>query len=261
MDFQEELKQNLRSAETVQREAIQQETERIMEKAKNSLSDIKHRLLENAKYARTETKDGVTSVCCFYELPNSYMSVQSTDNNEQIRKDRQKLFHDPNLKYHTWVYYNVSPKHSREYYEYISALKELAEAEKISIEPVVYNSERKQMATFPTTLKDPYFFGWRLCVRATSVISVDENYKPEQSAATTSQKPPVQDVTPKEETFSAKDEKDDNTKIFMCLLILMGIGVAAYALSIADISEMGKGLCWLLLFVGIIFVYKILSKK
>lgn len=215
MDFQEELKQNLRSPETVYKEEIQQKTDKARAEAEKALSNIKYRLLESARNAQTETIDGVTSVYCFYEIPSKYMKTRKVDNNDELGKDAKKLIHDPTLRHHEWQHYEVSPTYGTEYFAYIWALEELAKAENINIKPVIYNKKEKQMASFPTVLKDAFFWGYgcRLCVRATSVISVDENYKPEQS--TTPQKidviditpKDVQNITPKEEPFSEQQKK------------------------------------------------------
>lgn len=227
MDFQEELKQNLRSAETVYKEEIQQKTDKAKAEAQKAFGNIKYRLLESARNAQTEIIDGVTSVYCFYEIPSIYMKSYRVDNNDELRKDAKKLIHDPLLRYHVWYHYDVSPTYCTEYFAYISVLKELAKAENISIKPVIYNKRVKQMASFPTVLKDAFSweFDSRLCVRATSAISVDENYKPERS--TTPQIIAVQDITPKqditpnEEQFLEQQKKDDSNKIFMYLFILI----------------------------------------
>lgn len=260
MDFQNELKQNLRSAETVQREARQQENDWIMMKAKNSLHDIKRQLIESAKYARTETKNGVTSVYCFYDLPYHYMNVRRVDNIDEIKQDQQRfaLFRDPNLIYRSWNCYEVASKYSTEFWQYISALKRIAATEKISLEPVVYNSKENKMASFPTKLPNDYSMGWRLCVRATSVISVDENYKSAQSTSTTSQKPPVQDVNIKKETTSTQNTQDSNGATIVKSLVVIGLCVGAFAICLAgDMGKLGMGL---LLIVAAILGYKILSK-
>ncbi|MDO4754768.1 MAG: hypothetical protein Q4A54_00340 [Parabacteroides sp.] len=127
MNFQDELKKNLRSPETVQQEARQQENDWIMMKAKNSLHNIKRQLIESAKYARTETKNGVTSVYCFYDLPYHYMNVRRVDNIDEIKQDQQKfaLFRDPKLIYRSWNCYEVASRYSTEFWQYISALKKL----------------------------------------------------------------------------------------------------------------------------------------
>lgn len=45
----------------------------------------------------------------------------------------------------TWNNYEIEPKYSNEYWEFITALKQLATAEHISIESVVYNGRDKKM--------------------------------------------------------------------------------------------------------------------
>lgn len=264
MDFQEELKQNLRSPETVYKEKIQQKTDKAKAEAEKALSNIKYRLLENAKNAKTETIDGVTSVYCFYEIPSNYMKIRKVDNSDELREDAKKLIHDPTLRHHEWRYYEVSPTYGTEYYAFIWALEELAKAEKISIKPVIYNSREKQMASFPTVLKDAFSwdFDTRLCVRATSVVSVDENYKPEQSS-TTSQSPAVQDITPKEEPFSVQQKEDNSNMIFLCLFILIVvIGISIYVFWNVDDSGMGSILHFItiaLMLGAVIFTVKKLS--
>lgn len=266
MDFQEELKQNLRSAETVENEARQQELAEMKAEAAKSLKEIKYRLLESAKYARTETKDGVTSVYCFYQLPYHYMSFSRGNNDEELRANAKlpKLLRDPNLKYHSWTCYDVEPENSTKYYLYIWSLRELAAAEKISIETVIYDSKANKMASFPAKLSHDYGSSWRLCVRATSVVSVDENYKPEQTTSSTLQKQPVEDITPKEETFEVRNtQNSEGPSLGKILFVLVLLIAAIVLLCVTAINEYGLGVdAVVLMFVvgSIVLGYKMLSK-
>lgn len=257
MNFQEELKKNLRSPETVQREARQQENDWIMMKAKNALHDIKRQLIDSAKYARTETKNGVTSVYCFYELPYHYMNVRRLDNIDEIKKDQQKfaLFRDPNLIYRSWNSYEVASKYSNEYWQFLSALKRIAAEEKISLEPVVYNHKENKMAAFPSKLPNDYSMGWRLCFRATSVISVDKNYKPVQSTVTNT--PPIQNVNENNQSTSSQNNQSSDGTVIVKSLIAIGLCVGAFALCLAgDMGKLGMGL---LLIGAAILGYNILK--
>ena len=67
-DFQEELRRNLRSPETVAKEREDEEIARQYENAAFELSQIKNKLIESAKNAQYTVENGVTRVFCLYSL-------------------------------------------------------------------------------------------------------------------------------------------------------------------------------------------------
>ncbi|MDO4754769.1 MAG: hypothetical protein Q4A54_00345 [Parabacteroides sp.] len=99
--------------------------------------------------------------------------------------------------------------------------------------------------------------GWRLCVRATSVVSVDKNYKPAQTVLATSQKPPVQDVNTQKEKSSVQNTQESDGATIAKSLVAIGLCVAAFVICLAgDMGELGMGL---LLIGAAILGYNILK--
>jgi len=176
MNFQDELKKNLRSPEVVKKEVDEQKTNRTLETAKYDLSKIKSRLIESAKVGKYTVENGVTKVTCIYEdywQLNRYMRTGRLDNGTELAENQKKfiLFRDPNLVYCVWKTFQIEPKYSEEYYRYSAALKQLATAENIQIEFVVHNNKTGEFYPFPSKVKDTYNMTYcQLCVRASTAI-------------------------------------------------------------------------------------------
>ena len=173
LDFQEELKQNMRSPEVVRRENAERMNNAMKYDAERTMREIKNALMYKAKNAEYVIENGVTSLTCFCQMPYRFMRSREEDNLEQLKQNQQifVLFRDPNLIYMTWKNYEINPKYNNEYWQYISALKELAKKEKISIESVVYNSRDKKYVPFPSRVRNDYSGGWWVCVKAKIVVS------------------------------------------------------------------------------------------
>ena len=144
MNFQDELKKNLRSSEVVKKENDEQKTNFTLETAKSDLRKIKSRLIESAKTGKYTVENGITKVTCIHEdywQINRYMRAGRLDNGKEIAENQKKfiLFRAPNLVYCVWKTFQIEPKHSEEYYRYSAALKQLAAEENIQIEFVVHN--------------------------------------------------------------------------------------------------------------------------
>ena len=261
MSFQDELKENLRSFEEVQKEVTQRETDYMMMKANNSLHDIKNKLIESAKYARTETQNGITSVFCYYELPHYYMNIRMESNINQLKQDQQKfvLFRDPNLTYHTWSCYEVSPNYSTEFWQYISTLKELASKENISIEPVVYNYKENRAESFPSKLPNNHNLSWRLHLKATSVISIDEDYLETQQTVTSTStyEYQVENINSNRKTTSTQYMKSSDGEIIVKSIIVILFCLIAFLICFSgNFGQLGMAL----LLIGVAFLgYKIME--
>lgn len=175
-DFQEELRRNLRSPETVAKEKEDEETARQYENAAFELSQLKRALLESAKNAQYTVENGVTKVYCLYKSLHgrSYLRMKVTDNMEQLVQDRKRLaiFRDPDLVLQTWRHFEVDPRWSDEYRLFSGALKELAARENIFVEFVVYNWNTEQVYPFPSTVKEHYSMSsCELRIRASTVVA------------------------------------------------------------------------------------------
>lgn len=174
-DFQEELRRNLRSPETVAKEREDEETVRQYERAAFELSQIKNKLVESAKNAEYTVENGVTKVLCLYKPMHGsdYLRMNVTDNMEQLVQDRKRLaiFRDPDLVYHSWRSFEIDPRWSDEYRLFSGALKELAAKENIVVEFVVYNPGNGQVYPFPSTVDEHYSLPYcKLYIKASTTV-------------------------------------------------------------------------------------------
>lgn len=176
MNFQDEIKKNLRSPEAVKKESDEQKANYMLETVKHDLRKIKELLIESAKGAKYTVENGVTKVTCLYEdywKINRYMRTGRLDNGNEIAENQKKfvLFRDPNLVYCVWKTFQIDPRYSEEYHRYSATLKQLAAEENIQIEFVVHNNRTNEIYPFPTKIKDTYNMTYcQLCVRASTVI-------------------------------------------------------------------------------------------
>lgn len=175
-DFQEELRRNLRSPETVAKEKEDEEIARQYKNAEFELSQIKNKLIESAKNAQYTVENGVTKVYCLYKPlgRSSYLRMNVTDNMEQLVQDRKRLaiFRDPDLVLQSWRHFEVDPRWSDEYRLFSAALKELAARENIFVEFVVYNRNTEQVYPFPSTVDEHYSMSsCELCIKASTVVA------------------------------------------------------------------------------------------
>lgn len=146
--------------------------------AQRTLETIKKLLLNKVQNAEYVKQNGVTSVSCTCDINYRYLRKRSYNNGDQLRENQKKsfLFRDPNLVYRTWDVFDVEPKYASEYNNFMAALKELASKENITIEPILLNGKNGAYP-FPST-QDRIFGYTQLCVKATTIIAVDPNYKP-----------------------------------------------------------------------------------
>lgn len=173
MSFQDELKKNMRTPEEVNKENALKDKEARMTEASLTLSDIKNALVSSAKNANYSTENGVTKVSCICRIPQRFLCRRSINNNEQLRQNQQKffLFRDPSIVYCTWECFEVEPKYSDEYNQYVQALKQLAAKDNIQVEIVIQDDTDNKVYSFPNKLKRFYSVYCYLSVKATTVIS------------------------------------------------------------------------------------------
>ena len=252
--FQEELRQNLRSPEVVRQENADRLNNSMRFEAERTLRDIKNGLMYKAKNAEYVTENGCTSLTCFCQMPHRFMRTRREDNTDQLKRDKQTffLFRDPNLVYMTWNNYEIEPKYSTEYRQYMSALKELASKENINIEAVVYSSRENKYVTFPSRVRNDYSFGWSLCVKATTVISGrKENVTAKASTYTAS--PTV--TQSKTQTTSQQREPESNGTTIVKSVLCVGVCVLGFVI----MANVG-GLFGALALIGAAFLgYKIMN--
>lgn len=173
MSFQDELKKNMRSPEEVNRENAEKAKEARMTEANLTLFDIKKALVNNAKDAKYQIENGITTVSCVCRIPQRFLSRRSINNSEQLRQNQQKffLFRDPSIVYCTWECFEVEPKYSDEYHQYVQALKQLAAKENIQVEIIIHDATDGKDYPFPAKLQRFYSVHCYLSVKATTVIS------------------------------------------------------------------------------------------
>lgn len=259
MSFQDELKQSIRTPEVVKKENTERMNNAMRYDAEHTLREIKSSLLYKAKNAEYTTENGVTSLTCFCQMPHRFMRSRREDNGDQLRQNQQTffLFRDPNLVYMTWNNYEIEPKYSSEYYQYIAALKELASKENIIIESVVYNGREKKYVAFPSRVRNDYSYGWTLCVKATTVISGNANNIPSKNV---SQPTTVGTTSTQSKTQTNTEQKqpDSNGTTIVKSILCVGICLAGFAIAMAAEG----GLIGAAALIGAAFLgYKIMTLK
>ena len=231
--FQDELRQNLRSPEIVRQENADRLNNSMRFEAERTIKDIKNSLMYKAKNAEYVTENGCTSLTCFCQMPYRFMRTRREDNGDQLRQNQKNffLFRDPKLVYMTWNNYEIEPKYSTEYRQYMSALKELAAKENIIVESVVYSSRENKYVTFPSRVRNDYSFGWSLCVKATTIISGNKETVSPKTASFASSSTNTKNTT---QANSQQREQESNgttiVKSFLCIgLCVLGFVIAANA--------------------------------
>ena len=188
-------------------------------------------------------------------MPYRFMRTRREDNGDQLKQNQQTfvLFRDPNLVYMTWNNYQVEPKYSTEYQQYIFALKELAAKENIRIESVVYNSRENKYVPFPSRVRNDYSTGWSLCVKATTVISGNaENIVSNATPSTSYSAPAPQNKAP---SSSQQTAPESNGTTIVKSLLCVGLCVLGFV-----IMANAGGLIGALALIGAaILGYKIMS--
>lgn len=265
VSFQDELRQNMRSPEVVKRENAERESNARMTEAKLTLHEIKRALVQSAKDARYTTQNGVTTVSCLCRLPQRFMRRRNENNGEQLRQNQQKfvLLRDPDLIYRTWVSFDIEPKYSSEYYQYVAALRQIAAAENISVEIVVQDAKENKVYPFPTKIPSVYTVYWYLCVRASTVVFSDDANNIKQPKTTVTPEVPrtIYESTPANqntEQSTNQNSQQSNSAVIGKSLLAIGLVVGAFALCLSgEMGQLGMGL---LLIGAAIAGYFILKK-
>lgn len=184
MSFQDELKQNMRTPEVVKTENAERASRAGMWAAEQKLKTIKESLFYNVKNAEYITHNGVTTVSCICDIDYRYLRTRRETNSDQLRENNQRfvLFRDPTLKYQSWEIFDVQPKYNNEYYQLITALKQIAAKENINIECVIYNLKSNEVYPFPTKMQTTYV-SYRLGVRASTIIPSNNGTQVNESSS------------------------------------------------------------------------------
>lgn len=243
MDFNEQLKQSIRTPETVKSEIDAQKTNAMYKEAELTLRDIKCALVYSAKEAKYVVVDGIKTVYCFCSISQRFMQKKRIDNANELRQNNQTffLFRDPNLQYMTWNSYEIVPKYREDFHKFLSALKQLASKEKIEVECVVYNSKDNKYVPFPSKSRNDYSYGWTLCVRATSKVGVVATSNPTASITNNVTVSPDPQMVKEN---NVQKETQSNASVIGKSLLVIGLCVGALLFSIAaDLGKLGISLC------------------
>lgn len=249
--FQDELKKNMRTPETVRQENAERERSSAMWEAQRTLETIKKLLLNKVQNAEYVKQNGVTSVSCTCDINYRYLRKRSYNNGDQLRENQKKsfLFRDPNLVYRTWDVFDVEPKYASEYNNFMAALKELASKENITIEPILLNG-KNGVYPFPST-QDRIFGYTQLCVKATTIITFDPNYKPPASEAQTQ-------VPKNTETKTTQTKQDDNATTIVKSVLCVAVCFIAFAICLSGgIGKLGMAL----IMIGAVVLGYFIMKK
>lgn len=172
MNFQDELRKNLRTPEEVNKETAAKEKRAQMTAARQTLADIKSTLMSNAQNAKYSTQNGTTTVSCLYCISQHFLQRTSKNNSKELAQDLKKprFPRRPKVVYCTWECFTVNPQFSHEYYLYIEAVTSLAARDDIQIEVVILDATTNKVYPFPAELKRFYSVHCYLCIRATTVV-------------------------------------------------------------------------------------------
>ena len=240
--FQDELKKNMRTPETVRQEHSERERSSSMWEAQRTLETIKKQLLNKVQNAEYVKQNGVTSVSCICDINHRYLRKRSYNNGDQLRENQKKsfLFRDPNLIYRTWDEFDIEPKYSSEYHSFISALKQIASKDNISIEPVIYNGKHNEVYAFPCKSEKTFTY-MQLGIRATTIIASDPAYS--SINIQDNQGSPDKSTTETKTPQSSKNPQDDNTKTILKSILVVGLCLGAFAICLTgEIGKLGMGL-------------------
>jgi len=266
MNFQDELKQNMRSPEAVRRENQERENNAMMTRANLTMREIKRALIQSAKDAKYTTQNGVSTVSCICRADYQwYMRRGSKDNLNELKQDNQKfvLFRDPNLIYRSWDTFEIEPKHSAEFHQYYAALKTVAAKENISVEFVVHDFRDNEVYPFPSVIPNKVLGYYQLAIRATTKVPGTSTGNTVQTPTAAPQSnytytPPAQQTAPKkEESSNTQQTKSEGVSLGKCLLVIV-LCIVAFAICLAgEMGQLGMGL---LLIGAAILGYNILKK-
>lgn len=169
MNFQDELRKNMRSSEEVNRENAEKLSEALMLEAKQTLSKIKEALINNVKNAKYLTENGITTVSCLCYISQRFLRRYSKSNSKEL--EESLLFRNSKVVYCTWECFEIESKYSNEYYQYLDILKKIADQENIKIEIVIHDVKDNKLYSFPIQLKRFYSIECYLSVSASTIIS------------------------------------------------------------------------------------------
>lgn len=172
MNFQDTLREHIRTAEKAHTEVLSQIT-REQIAAEQTVADIKRALTHNAQEGKYSVQDGKTTVSCLCRIPQRFLLRSHKNNGIELEQEQKKprFLQDPTLVYRTWDCFAVAPQLSHAYHSYIEAVETLAAQENIHIEAVIHDATADRVYPFPTQTKDFCSAHCYLCIRATTVIS------------------------------------------------------------------------------------------
>ena len=212
-----------------------------MFEAEHMLKRLKQCFLGQVKRAEYTKQNGVTSVTCTIPL------------------DRHYYISYPSSTQHMMDVFEIHPQKKDEYYRFITSLKRIAKKDKIDIDVVIL-IEGNVVANFPSTVKAMRFA--RPCIKATTIIDVDPNYKPPTTEKpnhvnnTDSSQKELKGISMGGKTIYDASKDSNGTTIFKCLLVT-ALCIGGIALPVA--TEMGPLGTLICIFIGILLSIIILK--
>lgn len=165
MSFQEELKRNMRSPETVMNESIQFEAQGTMDR-------IKDELMACAKGGAYTTGNGATTVSCYCSIPRHRLHSSYENNGEELRRNQKRfsLFRDTGIVFRTWWEYDIKPQYSAEHAQFMAALKQIAAKENIHVECGIHTPKDGKFYSLPAKIPSRYADGAYFCIHAWTLV-------------------------------------------------------------------------------------------
>ncbi len=194
VNFQDELRQNLRTVEEIKKEQEEmkrrQEEENKRQKieqkekfdqmfktcfaeAKEILEEIKKQLILNARNVRYDESSENVTISCVCEAPQRFINVTIADNRKEMIKQQEKLLVIREKKYRQWFSFAIHRSMSEEYDVFSYLLRRFAAKENIHIKFVA--RQNNVIYSFPGTSEYNNYtrkFPIELCVSATTVVAM-----------------------------------------------------------------------------------------
>lgn len=173
MNFQDELRQSLRDPEAVQQEQNDRLNAALKKEASQTLARLRREMVANAKSAHYTTTGADATVCAICAIPQRFIRKRRMDNNAQlIANNKRGIFRDRSIVYRVWYSFELDTHYEAEYRQFTSIFRQLANADGISVDFLLYDTKTNNCYPFPTRLDgfqiDSYFV---LAVKGVSQVS------------------------------------------------------------------------------------------
>jgi len=154
MNFQDELRKNMRTPSEALAQASDMEKERIRQECVWLLDKIKETLKRNANQGTYTVSSNRATVSCVCPVPQKYLKKQRMDNGDQLAANSKRgLFRDRSLIYRVWYSFSLNSQLEREYQLFCQILKELAKQDNIQADIVLFDKRTHTVHPFPCSIE------------------------------------------------------------------------------------------------------------